>query len=259
MFLVPPQHNGEAEMTTRDAFLAGVQAMGPLLLGVVPFGLITGVAAVSAGIPPVQAIAMSVIVFAGAAQLAAIDLISQTAPITVVILTAVIINVRHVMYSASIAPYFERFTDGSKWLCAYGLTDQTYAVALAEFTANEHTPRTRWWFYLGAAITIWVAYQASTTIGVLAGAQLPAALSLGFVIPLTFIALLITALDSRSTWVAAVAAGTVALFGGVLPFDLGLVVGALSGVLAGVAFEFRRGTFPANRADTRQPTQDERE
>lgn len=246
-------------MTARDAFIAGVRAMAPLLLGVIPFGLITGVAAVTAGIPPVQAIAMSMIVFAGAAQLAAIDLIGQTSPITVVILTAVVINVRHVMYSASIAPYFDRFTDGWKWLCAYALTDQTYAVALTEFQSNEHTPRTRRWFYLGAAVTIWGAYQTSTAVGVLVGARIPPTLSLGFAVPLTFIALLFTALDDQPTWVAAVAAGVLSLLGGVLPLDLGLVVATLGGVLVGVAFEFRRGTFPTDGSEAQDATQTEDE
>lgn len=202
----------------------------PLLLGVIPFGFITGATAVDAGIPPLQAILMSSLVFAGAAQLAAIELYDQAAPVGIIVLTAVIVNLRHLMYSASIAPYFNRFSSGWRWVCAYGLTDQTYAVSLTEFQSNSHSPQSSRVFYLGAAVTIWVAYQLSTTAGVVIGARIPSELSLSFAVPLTFIALLFTVIEDRTTTIAALVAGSIGVLSGWLPYELGLLSGALVGV-----------------------------
>lgn len=234
------------DTSVRNAFLTGARTVIPILLGIIPFGLITGVTAVDAGIPPIQAIAMSAIVFAGASQLAAIDLIGNTAPVAVVVVTAIIINLRHVMYSASIAPYLQRLSGPWKWLCAYGLTDQTYAVSLTEFRVKNYTASTRKWFYLGAAVTLWGTWQLGTIVGVVAGAQIPSGLSLEFAVPLTFIALLFPALEDRPTILAAIVAGAISAIAGVLPFDLGLVVATLGGITAGVAVEHRHGSFPTS-------------
>src|SRR6056297_1149912 len=92
-----------------DDFLAGVRAALPSLFGLIPFGLVAGIAAVDAGLSPLQAVGLSFVVFAGASQLAAVDLLSQDASLAVVVVTAVVINLRMAMYSASIAPYFEAF------------------------------------------------------------------------------------------------------------------------------------------------------
>lgn len=235
---------GDESSTARRDFVAGGRAVGPILLGVVPFGLIAGVTAVNAGISPLQAVGMSVIVFAGAAQLAAIDLIGRSAPIAVVVLTVVVINLRFVMYSASIAPYFRQLAAPWKWLSAYVLTDQAYAVSLTEFRATAPDERSRKWFYLGAASMLWIVWQISTFAGAAVGASMPAGLSLEFAVPLTFMALLVPALDDRATVVAALVAGTVGVVGAVLPFNLGLITAALVGIAAGVTLEVRAGRFP---------------
>jgi predicted branched-subunit amino acid permease len=125
MFSVPP------------AARAGVRASLPLLVGLVPFGLVAGVAAVDAGLSPVAAVGMSVVVFAGASQLAVIDLLGSDASLAVVVLTGVVINLRILMYSASIAPYFQRYRPRRKGLLAYFLTDQAYAVAVAWYESDD--------------------------------------------------------------------------------------------------------------------------
>lgn len=231
-------------MNARADLLAGAVAAAPLLVGIVPFGLVTGVAGVNAGIPPGQVVAMSVVVFAGAAQLATIDLVGRTAPVAVVVLTAVVINLRMSMYSASIAPYFRRFSTPTRWLGAYVLTDQAYALSLAEYGRTTPAERDRWWFYLGVAASLWLTWQVATVAGVVLGSSIPAGLSLEFAVPLTFMALLFPVLDDRATEVAAVVAGGVGVAATVLPFDLGLVAASLVGILAGVLVEVRTGDFP---------------
>lgn len=231
-------------VSARTDLTAGVRAIAPILLGVVPFALVAGITAVDAGISPVQAVGMSVVVFAGAAQLAAIELIGQSAPAAVVVLTAIVINLRFVMYSASIAPYFRRFDAASKWLGAYVLTDQAYAVSLAEYHETSPEDRSRKWFYFGAAVTLWVVWLIGTATGALVGATVPEGLSLEFAVPLTFMALLFHAIDDRPTVVAAVVGAGVAVVAAVLPFNLGLVTAGLVGIVAGVLVEVRAGEFP---------------
>lgn len=221
-------------MNRADAFRAGVRAIAPVLLGIAPFGLIAGAAAVEVGLGLQGAVAFSVVVFAGAAQLAAIDLLGRGAPAVVVALTALVVNARHLMYSASIAPYLRE--EGLRWraLEAYVLTDQAFAVSVTRF-AEDDLPRR--WFYLGAALPLWVVWQACTVVGALAGAHLPGWLPLSFAVPLTFLSLLVPSVRDRPTLAAAVVGGTVATLTVALPYDLGLLAGALAGVVAGVVVE----------------------
>ncbi|WP_323173624.1 AzlC family ABC transporter permease [Natrialba sp. PRR66] len=236
--------NNPIPLSSRTDFLAGAQAITPIALGVIPFGLIAGVAMVNAGIPPHHAIAMTIVSFTGAAQLAAIDLINRTAPIAVVILTAVIINLRFTMYSASLAPYFQQFDSTMKWIGAYLLTDEAYAVSITKFRGTEWNRQSQKWFYFGAAISFWATWQISAAAGVLLGSSIPAGFSLEFAVPLTFIALLFPALDDRPTEFAALVSGSASVLTAILPLNLGLVTAALIGVAVGVSYEFRRGMFP---------------
>lgn len=221
-------------MLRSSALRAGVRRVAPVVPGIVPFGLVVGVAAVEAGLSPLQAVGMSVAVFAGASQLAAIDLIGRDAAPLVVVLTAAVINLRLVMYSASIAPHFRAFGARFRVLCSYLLTDQAYALALDEYGRGDHDPLA---FFLGVAGTIWVTWQLSTVGGVLLGRGLPPSWGVSFTVPLIFLALLVPAVDDRPKLVAATVAGVGAVVGTRLPFNLGLVGGALVGVAAGLLAE----------------------
>jgi 4-azaleucine resistance transporter AzlC len=214
---------------------AGARASVPLLLGVTPFGVVAGVAAVDAGLSPLQAVGLSVVVFAGASQLAAVDLLADDASLAVVVLTATVVNLRMSMYSASIAPYLASFRQRWRVLCAYVLTDMAYAVAIAEFRSGR--TRDRRWYYLGAGVAIWIVWQVATVGGVLVGANVPDAWGVDFAVPLVFLALLVSEVDDRPRLVAALVAGVGAVAGTTVPLNLGLVGGALAGVLAGVATE----------------------
>ncbi|WP_247729809.1 AzlC family ABC transporter permease [Halovivax limisalsi] len=217
--------------------IAGVRAAGPIVVGLVPFALITGITAIGAGLTVTEAAGMSAVVFAGAAQLAAIDLIGSNAPFLVVVGTAVVINVRMVMYSASIAPYLQAFSLRVRGLAAYVLTDQAYAMAVTEYETND--ARHRLWYYLGIGATIWVVWQLGTVVGALLGASVPDALGLDFALPLVFLSLLVPALKDAGTTAAGVVAGasTLVLATIGVPLNADLPLAALIGIAAGAAVD----------------------
>ncbi len=218
-----------------EDILAGVRDVSPLLLGIVPFGLVAGIAAVEVGFTLVQAVGLSVIVFAGASQLAALELLGENAPLAVVIGTAVVINLRMVMYSASIAPHFARYGARIRAALAYVLTDQAYALSVAEFAENDD--RSRWKYYLGAAGSLWIIWQVATIVGVVLGAGVPEEWGLTFAVPLVFLALLVPAMKDRPSTVAGAVGGSVAVVAAGLPLNLGLLAGALGGIVAGLITE----------------------
>lgn len=228
-------------MVDRSAVANGVRDVSPLLLGVVPFGLVAGVTAIEAGFPPEVAVAMSVVVFAGAAQLALIDLVGQGATPAVAAATALIVNLRYLMYSASIAPRFRTYSARWRALCSYLMTDQAYALTVV----REGPVRA---YYLGAAAALWITWQATTVAGVVVGASIPPAWNLSFAVPLTFLALLVPAVEDYPTLSAALIAGTVATVGVGLPFNLGLVVGALAGIGVGAVVALRTEPDPVATA-----------
>ena len=223
-------------VTPQTTFLSGVQTGLPVMLGVVPFGLVAGVSAVSVGLPELPAVLLSAIVFAGASQLAGLQLIASGSPVLVILMTTFFINLRFVMYSASIAPYLERFSALWKGLMAYLMTDQAYAFALNRFSDEPEMPHKNL-FYIGIAAPIWCVWMISTVVGVFVGAQVPEGWSLEFAIPLIFMVLIIPAVTDRASAAAAFAAGVTVIVADPLPFNLALIVAALMGIGVGVLVE----------------------
>lgn len=221
----------------RDEFLAGVRAELPILLGVIPFGLIFGAVAVSAGLPVSLAQAMSAVIFAGSAQFIAAELIGVGTPALVLLLTTLIVNLRHLLYSASLAPHVNKLPLRWKMLLAYLMTDEAYAVTIIHYTEGRTPPATRHWFFLGAGMALWVTWQTTTAIGILLGASIPAAWSLDFALALTFIGLVVPTLRNRPHIAAALMAGLVAVLAASWPYKLGLIAAALSGILIGTVLE----------------------
>jgi len=226
-------------MPSRQAeFAAGVRDELPILLGVSPFGLIYGVLALSAGLPPFLAFAMSSVVFAGSAQFVAAPLLGAGAPAPLVLATTAVVNLRHLLYGASVAPYLRHLAAGWRCLLAYLLTDEVYAVAISRYgRAGAASAPYRHWYFLGAGLAQWGAWQASTAVGILAGAQIPAGWALDFTVPLTFIALAVPAIVDRPSAAAAVSAAVVAVAAAGWPYKLGLMAAALVGIGVGLAAE----------------------
>ncbi len=219
------------------AFAAGAKATAPVLLALVPFALAFGTTAAGGGLSALEALAMSVFVFAGAAQLAMLPLISAGASVSVIVLTVLVVNLRMALYSASLAPHFRRLPAGWKGLLSYLLTDQAYAAAITRFDEGQTEEVDKRWYYLGAALAVWVAWQPVAMLGVLLGSRVSEGWSLDFVLPLTFIALALPAIKDRLTAVAALSAGATAVLAAAMPLNLGLITAALVGVLGGLVAE----------------------
>ena len=228
----------------RNEFLSGIKAVLPILIGVIPFGLIYGVLALDVGIAPGEAQAMSAIVFAGSSQFIAAQLVGGGTPAFMIVLTIAIVNLRHALYSASIAPHVKKLNPLWKWGLAYLLTDEAYAVSITHYQEdkNPHSSQAipggrKHWFFLGAGLTLWGTWQLSTAAGIFIGAQVPESWPLDFTLALTFIALVVPSLKDRASAGAAITAGIIAILAFTLPYNLGLVIAALVGILAGIWIE----------------------
>lgn len=220
---------------TRE-FWAGVRAEAPILAGTIPFGLIYGVSAVGAGVPANVSQAMSAIIFGGSSQFVAARLIGAHVPGLLIILTGFIINLRHALYSASVAPYLQHLPRRWKWLLAYLMVDEAYAVAIIHY--QRPTPvAAKHWYFLGAGLVLWICWQTSTFVGVFLGAQVPASWSLDFTLALTFIALVVPAIRDRAGLAAASVAGVVAVLALKLPYQMGLIVATAAGIAVGMLVE----------------------
>jgi len=220
-------------------FWAGVRAEIPLLIGGFPFGMIYGALAINAGLPTSAVQMMSSLVFAGSAQFITTELVRESAPGLVILLTIAVVNLRHMLYSASLAPYLASLSTRWKALLAYLLTDEAYAPTVIHYEKEGATPFGHF-FLLGAGLTLWIDWQISTALGIFLGAAIPESWSLDFALPLTFIAMVVPVLKDRPAIAAAISAGVVALFAHTLPYQLGLIVAALVGIIVGTLLEKRR-------------------
>lgn len=224
--------------TRRSLFAAGAAAIAPMLAVVAPFGMIAGLTAATTGLSGPQAMVFSATVFAGASQLATVQLMADGALPAVILLTALTINLRLMMYSASIAPHFQHLGSRSRLALAYLLVDQNYALSINRYNQSDDAfAAYGHWYYLGAGALLWVTWQAANAVGVFLGAGIPAEWSLDFAVPLVFIVLLLPTLTDRAHVVAAVTGGVVAMLGHGLPLKLGIIAGALSGIAAGYGCE----------------------
>lgn len=234
--MVALAHN---QPSRRSEFLAGVKAELAIALSAAVFGAIYGVLAISAGLPPLLAQAMSFIVFAGSAQFIAADLFATATPAGIILLTTFIVNLRHTLYSASIAPYLRPLSPLWKFFLSYLLTDEAYVIAILHYQREGPGPH-RHYYLLGAGLTLWTAWQGTTAIGIFLGTQIPASWGLDFSLALTFIGLVITSVKDRPGIAAALCAGLVSILAFNWPYQLGLVAAALSGILTGLWLEGRQ-------------------
>lgn len=203
-----------------------------LALGVLPFGVVYGVAVAQAGVGGLPGMLGSVAIFAGASQLSLLELHTQGAAWAVAVGTALVINARFLLYSAALAPSFAEFTPRWRFGLAHLMTDQAVTLSLIEFE-TETDPRMRRGFFLGAALTLFTVWQFGTLVGILAGTQIPEGLQLGFIIPLMFTALVVPALRDRPAIAAAVTSVAVTIASAPLPAGTNILLGAVAGVCAG--------------------------
>ncbi len=221
--------------SARSEFLSGVGAMLPLLVGVAPFGLIFGALTPAAGLSAAGAMAMSAFVFAGSAQFIAAGLLAAGTGPWLIVLTTLVVNLRHLLYGATLAPHLRHLPHRWQTLLAYVTTDESYAVSILRYQSDDESP-CKHWYFLGSALTLLTVWLATTAVGIAAGQAIPAPLSWGldFALPVTFIGLLIPHVKGRPTLAAMAVAGLTAVAAHRLPNNLWLLLAALAGVAAGV-------------------------
>lgn len=217
-------------MKSENLFLSGFRGMLPITTGVIPFGAVMGTVCAEAKLSFFQSITMNVVVYAGAAQLAAVELMTKNAASVVVIVTGLIINLRFLLYSAALSPVVQKSHFLTKFFCAYSLTDQGYAVMSAHQDKLKSNAEAIL-FYLGASVCMVITWQSSVVAGYVFGNFAPASLKLDFAVPLSFIALVIPTLKNKKYVVVTVFSSIVSLLLHPLPYRLGLIATALLAIL----------------------------
>ena len=216
-------------------FIAGAKAIVPLVIGAIPLGIIFGTLAQSSGLSFAGAIAMSAMVFAGSAQFIALGLLATGTALPIIILTTFVVNLRHLLYSLSLLTHVRRLSSGWKLAIGFWLTDEVFAVAVNRYQQSDRSSY-KHWYYLGAALFMYLNWQICTVIGLTLGGLIPDAANWGldFAMSVTFIGMIIPYLKNRSMTVAVVVSGIMALVTQNLPHQSGLIVSAIAGIISGM-------------------------
>jgi predicted branched-subunit amino acid permease len=204
-------------------------------LAYIPFDLAAGAVMAQTHVAPALSIASSPILFAGAAQLVAIQLLDSGAAVALVVFSVLIVNARHLLYSASLQPHLADWSRGQRIGAAFLLSDPVYALAISRFERDGGPGRkpAQLGYYFSAGIALYIGWAVLLAVGVLLGALIPTSLPIELAIPLTFLLLLLPLIKDRAGLVAAAVGGIAALLASSLPFGFGLLVGAVAGLLAG--------------------------
>ncbi len=221
---------------SRSDFFAGVRDMTPPMVGLLPFGLVCGVAAQAAGASAWDAYGMAAIMFSGAAQLIAAQLIAAQTPLGVVILSCFVVGLRFMMYSAAMAPHLRDLPPRWRGTLAFLMTDQSFAASIRRFQITGDGRRGASYF-LGTGVLLWFVWQIACVSGYWLGNSIPAAWSLEFIVPLCFLGLLVPAIEDSATLAAAVGAGVAVVALDALPMHLSLVCAGCIGIAAGLLTE----------------------
>jgi predicted branched-subunit amino acid permease len=204
----------------------------PVFLPAIPFALVLGIAVLESGIAPALGWSSSPLIFGGAAQLTLITRLGDGAVPTAAVTAALVVNARHLMYSAAMAPTFQQQPAWFRWFGAYLLVDQVFALSMLRINDSPAAFRR---YYLTVGITFWTLWMGATALALIAGPVVPDGWGLGFAVPVMFIGLLVVGIDRWPKAAAALAAAGVTLLCAGLPHRSGLLVGALAGVITGAA------------------------
>jgi predicted branched-subunit amino acid permease len=224
--------------TAMSAFWRGARDALPFTLVVGPFALVFGVVATEAGLDVVKTFAFSFFVIAGASQFAALQQMSENAPTIIVVLTALAVNLRMAMYSASLLPWLGAAPLWQRAVIAYLNVDQTYAQSIAAYEQRPTMPLSeRLGYFFGLAAPVAPTWYVMTVVGALAGQQIPPEFALDFAVPIAFIAVIAPMLRTLAHLAAALTSilGTLAL--APLPYNSGLLVAAVLAMAAGAQAE----------------------
>lgn len=226
-------------------FFEGAKDTFPLIVGAIPFGIIFGTLADTSGLSFSATMGMSMFVFAGASQFVALSLLASGTAWPMIVLTTFVVNLRHMLYSATMVPFYQKLNPLWKMVLAFGLTDETFAVAVSRYHQKDGVSG-KHYYNLGSMVFMYLNWNLCTFIGLTAGKTFPqiSQWGLDFAMPATFIGIVIPYLISKPMWASVITAGTVSVMAGGLPHKLGLMLAALAGVMVGVVCE---KVFPAKK------------
>ena len=211
-------------------FLKGIIDVSPLMIPVVPFGLIFGVLAIEIGLSPLETMGMSIIVFGGASQIILLQLLSGGASSLVIISSVGAVNSRHLLYGVVVSEHLSDLKLFWKIVVSYFLVDQAFARS-NEYLKN--TDENKYFHLIGGGFTVWIVWQITTFLGIILGAAIPEKLGLSFAVPLTFLALLVDDFRKFINVIVIIISGLVATLGyNFIPFKAYVIVAALTALLA---------------------------
>ncbi|MDR5853710.1 AzlC family ABC transporter permease [Caballeronia sp. LZ062] len=218
--------------THRRAFIEGTRAFSPAVMATFAWGLVTGVAMTKSVLTVPQALGMSLAVYAGSSQLAVLPLLAAKLPLWTVLLTAAMVNLRFVIFSAGLAPHFSYLPMWRRLLIGYFNGDIIYLMFSARNFPVGRQPGKEAFFW-GLAVSCWLAWQVSSVAGILLASVIPDNWGLELAGTLALIPLIVSAIATRSTLAAVVVASVVALLAFHLPYRFGLPLAVLAALLAG--------------------------
>ena len=212
-----------------NIFLKGFVDVSPLMIPVVPFGLIFGILAIDIGFSPIATMGMSLIIFGGASQIILLQLFSGGASSLVIISSVGAVNSRHLLYGAVASEHVSDLKLIWKIIISYFLIDQAFAVSNEYFKKNKE--KNKYFHLIGGGFTCWVVWQTTTFLGIILGAAIPEKLGLSFAIPLTFLAILVNDFRKFINVIVIIVSGLVATFGfNYIPYKAYVIVAAITGL-----------------------------
>ena len=224
--------------TRKSAYRQGIIDSSPFILVIIPFATLFGVLATEAGLNVLETMAFSIVVIAGAAQFTALQLMQENTPTVIVLISALAVNVRMAMYSASLTPYIGAAPLWQRALCAYVTVDQSYVVGVSKFEREpDMTVPERVAYFMGAVTPIVPLWYVFTLVGALVGTRVPESWALDFAIPIAFLAMIAPMFRTAAHVVAALTAVVVALLAAGVPYSLGLIIAGIAGMIAGAQTE----------------------
>lgn len=224
----------------RVALVEGLRAVSPGLVALAIWGVVTGVAMVKAGLTEQQAVVMSLLVYAGSAQLTALPLMAAGAPLWLIFAAGIIVNLRFLIFGAALHPFFRDLSWRKRLFLGYLSVDVSFIVFMPRFAeAVKKGTLEQHWFFIGTILPAWLVWQTASMIGIALGAIVPVSWSLEFGAVLALMAMMIPYVTSRPVFASVVAAGVTAWLTQLWPLRLGLLAAVVVGIAAGMWVEMR--------------------
>ena len=231
---------GSADAHDALAWREGFRAALPELFCIAAWGMVVGIAMIKSGLSLPQCLGMTLLVYAGSAQLASLPLIASHAPIWVIFATAIVINLRFIIFSVLLAPHFSHLPWRQRLAFGYVSGDMTTAMFLQRYPSEEPVPG-KLSFFKGLMYPNWLAWQVGSIAGILLGSTVPAEWGLGFAGTLAILCILIPLIANRAALCGVVVAAAVSVLAHGLPYKLGLLAAVVLGMVTSMVVEETMG------------------